>query len=52
MWLQQCQFMIREAQDTGDKETVEKLQSQSIRLLTRRRYYDPKPSTVFRDSRD
>ncbi len=52
MWLQQCQFMIREAEETGDKETVEKLMQLSIRPLSRFRYYDPKPSTVFKDSRD
>jgi hypothetical protein len=25
MWLQQCQFMMQEAQETGDKETLAKL---------------------------
>ncbi len=52
MWLQQCQFMIREAEETGDNETIEKLKQLSIRPLSRFRHYDPKRSTVFRDSRD
>jgi hypothetical protein len=52
MWLQQCQYMIREAEESGDKETVESLKLMSIRPLPRFRHYDPKPSTVFRDSRD
>ena len=51
-WLQQWQYMIREAEETGDKVTLEKFMSLSMRSLPRFRYYDPKPSTVFRDSRD
>jgi DNA primase len=52
MWLQQWQFMMQEAQDTGDAETIGKLLPLWSRALPRFRHYDPKPSTVFRDSRD
>ena len=52
MWLQQCQFMMQEAQESGDKETVEKLLPLLAVSLSRFRHYNPKPSTVFRDSRD
>lgn len=52
MWLQQCQFMIREAEETGDRETLTHLMELSLRPLPRQRYYYPKPSTVYKDSRD
>ncbi len=52
MWLQQCQLMMQEAQETGDGDTLAKLVPLLTRSLTRFRHYDPKPSTVFRDSRD
>ena len=52
MWQQQCQYMLQEAQETGDAETIKKLLPVWSRSLARFRYYDPKPSTVFRDSRD
>jgi DNA primase len=52
MWLQQCQLMMQEAQDTGDGDTLTKLLPLLTRSLSRFRHYDPKPSTVFRDSRD
>ncbi|MEO8285492.1 MAG: DNA primase [Chloroflexota bacterium] len=52
MWLQQCQLMMQEAQETGDRDTLIKLLPMLSRSLTRFRHYDPKPSTVFRDSRD
>jgi hypothetical protein len=52
MWGQQCQYMIQEAQETGDTDTIGKLLPVWSRSLARFRFYDPKPSTVFRDSRD
>ena len=52
MWLQQCQFMMQEAQEAGDNETVDKLLPLLAVSLSRFRHYNPKPSTVFRDSRD
>jgi DNA primase len=52
MWLQQCQFMMQEAQETGDNETLAKLLPLLGRSFSRFRHYNPKPSTVFRDSRD
>jgi DNA primase len=52
MWIQQCQFMLQEAQETSDTDTIRKLLPLLTRSLSRFRYYDPKPSTVFRDSRD
>jgi DNA primase len=52
MWLQQCQLMMQEAQESGDGDTLTKLLPLLTRSLTRFRHYDPKPSTVFRDSRD
>lgn len=52
MWQQQCQYMLQEAQETGDADTIRKLLPVWSRSLSRFRYYDPKPSTVFRDSRD
>ena len=52
MWLQQCQLMMQEAQETGDRDTLAKLLPLLTRSLSRFRHYDPKPSTVFRDSRD
>ncbi|HKP53298.1 MAG TPA: DNA primase [Chloroflexia bacterium] len=52
MWLQQCQFMMQEAQETGDVETIAKLLPLLGRSFSRFRHYNPKPSTVFRDSRD
>ncbi len=52
MWLQQCQLMMQEAQETGDSETIDKLLPMWSSSLGRFRYYAPKPSTVFKDSRD
>jgi DNA primase len=52
MWLQQCQLMMQEAQETGDDETIQKLLPLLGRSFSRFRHYNPKPSTVFRDSRD
>ncbi|MFL5734954.1 MAG: DNA primase [Chloroflexia bacterium] len=52
MLLQQCQQMMQEAQETGDAETINKLLPFWSLLLSRFPHYDPKPSTVFRDSRD
>jgi DNA primase len=52
MWLQQCQLMMQEAQETGDSETIQKLLPLLGRSFSRFRHYNPKPSTVFRDSRD
>jgi DNA primase len=52
MWLQQCQLMMQEAQESGDSETINKLMPLLARSLARFRHYNPKPSTVFRDSRD
>jgi DNA primase len=52
MWLDQCRLMIRDAEETGDTETANKLRLLSSRSLSRYQYYNPKPSTVFRDSRD
>jgi DNA primase len=52
MWLQQCQLMMQEAQETGDSDTIDKLLPLLSRSLSRFRHYNPKPSTVFRDSRD
>jgi DNA primase len=52
MWLQQCQIMMQEAQESGDGDTIDKLLPLLARSLARFRHYNPKPSTVFRDSRD
>lgn len=52
MWLQQCQIMLQEAQETGDNETILKLMPLLGASFSRFRHYQPKPSTVFRDSRD
>ena len=52
MWLAQCQQMMQEAQESGDSETIGKLLPLWSRLLARFPHYNPKPSTVFRDSRD
>jgi DNA primase len=52
MWLQQCQLMMQEAQESGDDDTIDKLLPLLSRSLARFRHYNPKPSTVFRDSRD
>ncbi len=52
MWIQQCQLMMQEAQETGDADTIDKLKILWSRSLARFHHYDPKPSTVFRDSRD
>ncbi len=52
MWLQQCQLMLQEAQETGDDETILKLMPLLFPSFSRFRHYQPKPSTVFRDSRD
>jgi DNA primase len=52
MWLHQCQVMLQEAQETGDKETIGKLLPLLSASFSRFRHYQPKPSTVFRDSRD
>ncbi|MDQ3931208.1 MAG: toprim domain-containing protein, partial [Chloroflexota bacterium] len=52
MWLHQCQVMLQEAQETGDKDTIGKLLPLLSASFSRFRHYQPKPSTVFRDSRD
>jgi DNA primase len=52
MWSQQYQYMLQEAEEMGDAETISKLRLTWSRSLHRHRFYDPKPSTVFRDSRD
>jgi DNA primase len=52
MWLHQCQVMLQEAQETDDKDTIGKLLPLLTASLSRFRHYQPKPSTVFRDSRD
>ena len=52
MWNQQCSLMIREAEQSGDKETLDKLLPLWTRSLARYKHYNPKQSTVYRDSRD
>jgi hypothetical protein len=52
IWLQQSQLMMQEAQESGDNDTINKLMPLLARSLARFRHYNPKPSTVFRDSRD
>ena len=52
IWLQQSQLMMQEAQESGDSDTINKLMPLLARSLARFRHYNPKPSTVFRDSRD
>jgi DNA primase len=52
MWLHQCQVMLQEAQETDDKDTIGKLLPLLTASFSRFRHYQPKPSTVFRDSRD
>jgi len=51
-WLQQCAFMLHEAQTSGDLETIQRL----LPVLDQKRpqflTYAPAKSTVFRDSRD
>jgi hypothetical protein len=44
--------MMQEAQESGDDDTIDKLLPLLSRSLSRFRHYNPKPSTVFRDSRD
>lgn len=51
-WSQQCQLMLQEAEEMGDVETINKLRPLWDRSLSRYHHYDPKPSTVYRDSRD
>ena len=52
LWLQQCEFMLHEAQTSGDLETMQRL----LPVLDQKRpqflTYAPARSTVFRDSRD
>jgi hypothetical protein len=52
MWNQQCGLMIREAEQSGDKETIAKLLPLWSRSLARYQHYNPKQSTVYRDTRD
>ncbi len=52
MWLRQCQLMLMEAQETGDDDTILTLLPLLGASFSRFRSYRPKPSTVFRDSRD
>jgi hypothetical protein len=52
MWNQQCGLMLREAEQSGDTETIGKLLPQWSRSLARYKHYNPKQSTVYRDSRD
>lgn len=52
MWNQQCGLMIKEAEQSGDKETIAKLLPLWSRSLARYQHYDPKQSTVYRDTRD
>jgi DNA primase len=52
MWNQQCSLMIREAEQSGDTETLDKLLPLWTRSLARYKHYNPKQSTVYRDSRD
>ncbi|HEX8220536.1 MAG TPA: DNA primase [Chloroflexia bacterium] len=52
MWLHQCQVMLQEAQETDDNDTIGKLLPLLTASFSRFRHYQPKPSTVFRDSRD
>ncbi|MEP6774257.1 MAG: DNA primase [Chloroflexota bacterium] len=52
MWNQQCSLMIREAEQSGDSETLAKLLPLWARSLARYKHYNPKQSTVYRDSRD
>ncbi len=52
LWLQQCEFMIQEALNSGDTDTIQRL----LPVLDQKRphflAYAPAKSTVFRDSRD
>jgi hypothetical protein len=52
LWLQQCEFMIQEAINNGDTDTIQRL----LPVLDQKRpqflAYAPAKSTVFRDSRD
>jgi hypothetical protein len=52
LWLQQCEFMLHEAQASGDTDTIRRL----LPVLDQKRplflTYAPAKSTVFRDSRD
>jgi DNA primase len=52
IWMEQYRIMLKEAEETGDTETISRLKPLSVMALPRFRHYDPKPSTVFRDSRD
>ncbi|MEO5952006.1 MAG: DNA primase, partial [Chloroflexia bacterium] len=52
MWNQQCGLMIKEAEQSGDNETIAKLLPLWSRSLARYQHYDPKHSTVYRDTRD
>jgi DNA primase len=52
MWNQQCGLMLQEAQQSGDKETIAKLLPLWSKSLARYQHYDPKQSTVYRDTRD
>jgi DNA primase len=52
MWNQQCGLMIREAEQSGDNETIAKLLPLWSRSLARYQHYNPKQSTVYRDTRD
>jgi DNA primase len=52
MWLRQCELMVHEAEETGDKDTVNKLLPLLSPSFSRFKHYQPKRSTVYRDSRD
>jgi len=52
MWAQQCHLMLKEAEDGGDLETIVKLFPVWSGTLGRYKHYLPKPSTVYKDSRD
>jgi hypothetical protein len=52
MWNQQCALMIKEAEQSHDTETIAKLLPLWSRSLARYQHYNPKQSTVYRDTRD
>ena len=51
-WLQQCEFMLHEAQAVGDSEAVQRLMPVLDQKRPQFLAYAPARSTVFRDSRD
>lgn len=49
--LRQYQFMVREADESGDQEWASRLKAEIAQLASQMSRFDPRPSPLFRDSR-